>query len=157
MAVILIGHKLVEIFAVADRILVLRRGLAAGERRPEASSHDEIVRLMVRGSAPQAATCAMDRPRGAVALWWSALAGGPPLDVAGWLEGLGLEQYAQAFADNAVDAALLPALTADDLKELGRRRGRAPATPARGDRRAAREARCQVGRRRTRSKASGGR
>ena len=41
------------------------------------------------------------------------------MDVANWLESLGLEQYSQAFADNAVDAALLPALTADDLKELG--------------------------------------
>ena len=51
-AVIFISHNLVDIFAVADRILVLRRGLAAGERRPEASSHDEIVRLMVgRGEA----------------------------------------------------------------------------------------------------------
>ena len=41
------------------------------------------------------------------------------MDVAAWLESLGLPQYAQAFADNAVDAAVLPALTADDLKELG--------------------------------------
>ena len=48
-AVIFISHNLVDIFAVADRILVLRRGLAAGERRPEESSHDEIVRLMVGG------------------------------------------------------------------------------------------------------------
>ena len=53
-AVIFISHNLVDIFAVADRILVPRRELAAGERRPEASSHDEIVRLMARGSAPQA-------------------------------------------------------------------------------------------------------
>ena len=42
-----ISHNLVDIFAVADRILVLRRGLTAGKRRPEQSSHDEIVRLMV--------------------------------------------------------------------------------------------------------------
>ena len=41
------------------------------------------------------------------------------MDVAHWLSGLGLGQYAQAFEDNAVDAALLPALTADDLKDLG--------------------------------------
>ena len=39
-AVIFISHNLADIFAVADRILVLRRGLAAGERRPEASSHE---------------------------------------------------------------------------------------------------------------------
>ncbi len=48
-AVIFISHNLVDIFAVADRILVLRRGVAAGERRPEQSNHDEIVRLMVGG------------------------------------------------------------------------------------------------------------
>jgi len=48
-AVIFISHNLVDIFAVADRILVLRRGLAAGERRPSESSHDEVVRLMVGG------------------------------------------------------------------------------------------------------------
>ena len=41
------------------------------------------------------------------------------MDVAAWLESLGLDQYAQAFADNAVDAAVLASLTADDLKELG--------------------------------------
>jgi ABC-type sugar transport system ATPase subunit len=48
-AVIFISHNLVDIFAVADRILVLRRGVAAGERRPEQSNHDEIVRLMGGG------------------------------------------------------------------------------------------------------------
>jgi class 3 adenylate cyclase/tetratricopeptide (TPR) repeat protein len=41
------------------------------------------------------------------------------VDVAGWLESLGLGQYAQTFADNEIDASLLPALTADDLKDLG--------------------------------------
>ncbi len=48
-AVLFISHNLVDIFAVADRILVLRRGLAAGEREPRHSSHDEIVKLMVGG------------------------------------------------------------------------------------------------------------
>jgi hypothetical protein len=36
-----------------------------------------------------------------------------------WLHGLGLQQYEQAFCDNAIDAAVLPELTADDLKDLG--------------------------------------
>lgn len=48
-AILFISHNLVDIFAVADRILVLRRGLKAGERRPGETSHDEIVRLMVGG------------------------------------------------------------------------------------------------------------
>ena len=41
------------------------------------------------------------------------------MDVAGWLGGLGLGQYAKAFAENDVDAEVLEQLTADDLKELG--------------------------------------
>ena len=48
-AIIFVSHNLGDIFAVADRILVLRRGLAAGERQAAASDGDEIVRLMVGG------------------------------------------------------------------------------------------------------------
>jgi len=40
-------------------------------------------------------------------------------DVAVWLGGLGLGQYAQAFRDNDIDGAILPELTADDLIGLG--------------------------------------
>ena len=40
-------------------------------------------------------------------------------DMARWLDGLGLGQYAQAFADNAIDCRSLPHLGEDDLKELG--------------------------------------
>ena len=41
------------------------------------------------------------------------------MDIAAWLRDLGLEQYAQAFRENAIDAAVLPELTADDLNDLG--------------------------------------
>jgi class 3 adenylate cyclase/predicted ATPase len=41
------------------------------------------------------------------------------VDIAAWLHSLGLQQYEQAFRDNAIDAAVLPELTADDLKDLG--------------------------------------
>ncbi len=41
------------------------------------------------------------------------------LDIATWLDGLGLQQYERAFRDNAIDATVLPELTAEDLKELG--------------------------------------
>ena len=41
------------------------------------------------------------------------------MNIAAWLRGLGLQQYEQAFRDNAIDAAVLPELTAGDLKELG--------------------------------------
>jgi len=41
------------------------------------------------------------------------------VDIAVWLRGLGLEQYEAAFRANAVDASVLPRLTAEDLKDLG--------------------------------------
>ena len=41
------------------------------------------------------------------------------VDVAAWLKDLGLERYAPAFRDNAIDAELLPRLTAEDLRDLG--------------------------------------
>src|SRR6516162_5797846 len=41
------------------------------------------------------------------------------IDVALWLRRLGLEQYAPGFADNDIDAAVLPELTAEDLIALG--------------------------------------
>jgi simple sugar transport system ATP-binding protein len=47
--VIFISHNLSDIFEVADRIVVLRRGVLAGERRTVETTPDEIVRLMVGG------------------------------------------------------------------------------------------------------------
>jgi SAM domain (Sterile alpha motif) len=41
------------------------------------------------------------------------------MDVGGWLRGLGLEQYEANFRDNKVNAAVLPQLTVDDLKDIG--------------------------------------
>jgi hypothetical protein len=41
------------------------------------------------------------------------------MDIAGWLRGLGLEQYAPAFRDNDIDSEVLPKLTADDLISIG--------------------------------------
>jgi hypothetical protein len=41
------------------------------------------------------------------------------MDVAAWLQSLGLERYVPAFRDNDVDAEVLPRLTAEDLRELG--------------------------------------
>ena len=39
--------------------------------------------------------------------------------IADWLEKLGLGQYAQRFAENDINFAILPHLTDQDLKELG--------------------------------------
>jgi len=41
------------------------------------------------------------------------------VDIAAWLQRLGLEQYEQAFRENDVDAEVLPELTAEDLIGLG--------------------------------------
>ena len=41
------------------------------------------------------------------------------MDVASWLQSLGLEQYEAAFRDNAITEKVLPKLTAEDLKDLG--------------------------------------
>lgn len=47
--IIFISHNLQDIFAVSDRIIVLRRGVQAGERKISETNHDEVVRLMVGG------------------------------------------------------------------------------------------------------------
>jgi class 3 adenylate cyclase len=41
------------------------------------------------------------------------------MDVGSWLRSLGLERYGAAFRENEIDEKVLPALTADDLKDLG--------------------------------------
>jgi class 3 adenylate cyclase/predicted ATPase len=41
------------------------------------------------------------------------------VDIAAWLNGLGLQQYEPAFRENAIDASLLPELTAEDLRDIG--------------------------------------
>ncbi len=46
-SVIFISHNLSDIFAVSDRIIVLRRGILVGERRTSETDGDEIVKLMV--------------------------------------------------------------------------------------------------------------
>lgn len=47
--VVFISHNLQDIFAVSDRIVVLRRGVVAGARDIADTDHDEVVKLMVGG------------------------------------------------------------------------------------------------------------
>ena len=44
---------------------------------------------------------------------------GGTIDIGDWLRGLGLGQYEAAFRENEIDDAILPTLTAEDLKDLG--------------------------------------
>ena len=41
------------------------------------------------------------------------------MDVAAWLQDLGLERYVPAFRDNEIDWEVLPKLTSEDLREIG--------------------------------------
>jgi class 3 adenylate cyclase len=41
------------------------------------------------------------------------------MDVAAWLQDVGLERYVPAFRDNDIDAEVLPKLTAEDLSSIG--------------------------------------
>jgi hypothetical protein len=41
------------------------------------------------------------------------------MDIAGWLQSLGLGQYETVFRENAIDASVLHDLTEDHLRELG--------------------------------------
>lgn len=49
--VIIISHNMQDVFAVADRIVVLRRGKKVGERMAAKTTPDEIVSLMVGAEA----------------------------------------------------------------------------------------------------------
>ena len=45
--VLIISHNMQDIFAVADRIVIMRRSLKVGERKAAETTVDEIVSLMV--------------------------------------------------------------------------------------------------------------
>lgn len=49
--VIIISHNMQDVFAIADRVVVMRRGRNVGERRISATSGDELVGLMVGSEA----------------------------------------------------------------------------------------------------------
>ncbi len=50
LAIILISHRVEDIFTVGDRVVVLKRGQVVGERRIRDTSIQEVVQLMVAGS-----------------------------------------------------------------------------------------------------------
>ena len=41
------------------------------------------------------------------------------MDMAAWMQGLGLGRYITAFRDNEIDWEVLPRLTSEDLREIG--------------------------------------
>jgi len=52
--VIIISHNMQDIFAVADRIVIMRRGIKAGERMAKDTTVDEVVSLMVGAETVEA-------------------------------------------------------------------------------------------------------
>lgn len=62
LAIILISHRVQDIFTVGDRVVVLKRGEVVGERRIRDTSLEEVVQLMVAGS-PQVPTGGMEDHR----------------------------------------------------------------------------------------------
>ena len=52
--VIIISHNMQDVFAVADRIVIMRRGIKAGERMAKETTVDEIVSLMVGAETVEA-------------------------------------------------------------------------------------------------------
>jgi ABC-type sugar transport system ATPase subunit len=51
--VILISHNMQDVFAVADRVIVMRRGNNVGERRIKETTDNEIVSLMIGAEEPK--------------------------------------------------------------------------------------------------------
>ena len=57
-AQIIISHRLQDIFEVGDRVMVLKRGTAVGERLVKDSSQEEVLRLIVQGDGAEATKAA---------------------------------------------------------------------------------------------------
>ena len=60
-AVLLISHNLNHVFENCDRITVLKTGTLVGSRRVEETSQDEVVKMIVSGSAEPSAAPARER------------------------------------------------------------------------------------------------
>jgi ABC-type sugar transport system ATPase subunit len=60
--VILISHNMQDVFAVADRVIVMRRGSKAGERKVSETNENEVVGLMVGAEYTQVIKKIHDAP-----------------------------------------------------------------------------------------------
>lgn len=49
-SIIFISHRLQDIFAIGDRVMVLKRGRSVGVRRVDQTTMDEVVSLIVKGT-----------------------------------------------------------------------------------------------------------
>ena len=60
--VILISHNMQDVFAVADRVIVMRRGTKAGERKVSETNENDVVGLMVGAEYTQVIKQLHDAP-----------------------------------------------------------------------------------------------
>ena len=67
-AVVLISHRMPDVFAVADRIVVLRRGQKVADK-PIAQSSPEEVTGLITGAIEARSECARSRPPSGASLW----------------------------------------------------------------------------------------
>ena len=51
-SLIVIGHELEDIFSIADRIVVMRKGATVADLRTRSTNPDEVVNLMLKGPRP---------------------------------------------------------------------------------------------------------
>jgi D-xylose transport system ATP-binding protein len=67
LAVLMISHNINHVFENSDRITVMKTGRVVGSRRIEETSKDEILRMIVMGSAEMRTAQAAPEPQQAVA------------------------------------------------------------------------------------------
>jgi ABC-type sugar transport system ATPase subunit len=65
---IFVSHRLAEVFAIADRIVVMRDGRVSGVYAPDVGSRDEVVRAMLGGTIAEDAAAASSAGTGKIAL-----------------------------------------------------------------------------------------
>ena len=57
----IVSHELDDIFAITDRIVVLKSGRVVGELVTQETTHEEVVRLMMIGAETKVANAADNR------------------------------------------------------------------------------------------------
>ena len=92
-AQIIISHRLNDIFAVGDRVMVLKRGRNAGERPVKQTTEKEVLELIVRGGDELAA--AYESVSGSESVWCAER------EVGCYCHAVGVEAAAVPFADRA--------------------------------------------------------
>lgn len=60
-SMMIVSHELDDIFAITDRIVVLKSGRVSGELVTQETTHEEVVRLMMIGADTKGVNAANNR------------------------------------------------------------------------------------------------